>query len=517
MVSLLAAVLLLPSHGALADKRVALVIGNGAYSNAPPLPGSQADASTMANALAGIGFDVTIGTDLTRDNMIRLLRGFGERAQDADVAVFFYAGYALSFSRTNYLMPADAEIKSAMDLERAAIGAGLAIDLALAGAKTGLIFLDASHANPFIENIRSSVVASSDLVQAGLAEMQPGSHTLISFANSPEQAAPNSPVDHSLFARALARNIIRPGMEIRKALEKAGQEVAEQSNHAQLPWTKSDDKFSATYLNRDPGSARATVPTIFTPQASAAADASPAASPPAPAPRIRPTAWAILDSLKPRSRAALEGGDNVYAGLPDFPWPPPIPSTHYVLPDAFLGDHPTLGSATLRIIGALEQTGYVEQTFFRTDQGGLALVTRLERIKADGTPARPDRWSVSVGDDDAVREFAKFLKGLFFVEKGHYRLLVFILQKDAFVPSTREMTGDEASDLLEHGANVLPPKAADLTFEGGHCTLLVYEFASSGNAVRLVKPSSLTGKDHLAKAGLLAAFGKQPQFFIPGH
>ena len=83
-------------NAAKADKRVAFVVGNGAYKNVPQLPNPPFDARAMASLLRNIGFEVIEGTDLTRDEMTSKLLEFAKKARDADVAVFYYAGHGLA-------------------------------------------------------------------------------------------------------------------------------------------------------------------------------------------------------------------------------------------------------------------------------------------------------------------------------------------------------------------------------------------------------------------------------------
>ena len=109
--------LLVSSNVAKADKRVAFVVGNGAYKNVAQLPNPPIDAKAMAAVLRNVGFDVVEGTNLTRDKMTERLLEFGKKAQGADVAVFFYAGHGIAISGTNYLLPVDADIKSEMDVK----------------------------------------------------------------------------------------------------------------------------------------------------------------------------------------------------------------------------------------------------------------------------------------------------------------------------------------------------------------------------------------------------------------
>src|SRR5882757_7671670 len=111
------AAFLVSGEAALADKRVAFVVGNGAYKNVPPLPNPAADAKTMAQTLRNVGFDVVEGTNLSRDKMTEKLLDFGRKAEGADVAVFYYAGHGIAVNGTNYLLPVDADLKSEMDVK----------------------------------------------------------------------------------------------------------------------------------------------------------------------------------------------------------------------------------------------------------------------------------------------------------------------------------------------------------------------------------------------------------------
>src|SRR5436309_6338411 len=86
----------LSATAAQADRRVAFVVGNGAYKNVAPLPNPPIDAKAMAAVLRNVGFEVVEGANLTRDAMTEKLLDFGKKAQGADVAVFFYAGHGIA-------------------------------------------------------------------------------------------------------------------------------------------------------------------------------------------------------------------------------------------------------------------------------------------------------------------------------------------------------------------------------------------------------------------------------------
>ena len=160
--------MLFTAHAAKADKRVAFVVGNGAYKNVAQLPNPPIDAKAMAAVLRNVGFDVVEGTNLTRDTMTEKLLDFGKKAQGADVAVFFYAGHGIAISGTNYLLPIDADIKSEMDVKLgAAINIDLTLDQTMSDAKVKLVFLDACRDNPFAAKIKSNSATRSVSVQIG--------------------------------------------------------------------------------------------------------------------------------------------------------------------------------------------------------------------------------------------------------------------------------------------------------------------------------------------------------------
>jgi hypothetical protein len=165
----------------------------------------------------------------------------------------------------------------------------------------------------------------------------------------------------------------------------------------------------------------------------------------------------------------------------------------------------TVGQVADSIVAALEKSGYVERSFFRTKLDGVALVTRIERINDDGTPSAP-RWP-AWRDRDAAFNLERFLRGLFYVDRGRYRVIVFILQDKPFSQSTHGVTDAEARAWLRSGANILPREIAGRPYGENDCTALIYEFASDGKTVHTVD-SPLTGRQHLDQAGITASLAK---------
>jgi len=281
-------------ESALADKRVAFVVGNGAYKNVAQLPNPPTDAKAMAATLRNVGFEVVEGTDLTRDKMTEKLLDFGKRAQGADIAVFFYAGHGIAINGTNYLLPVDADIKSEMDVKLgAAINIDLTLDQTMGDAKVKLVFLDACRDNPFAAKIKQTATRSVS-VQQGLAEMKSGEGTLIAFATGPGQTAlDGTDGQHSPFTRALIKHITEPGVEIQQAMTEVRAEVNEETNKSQLPWGHTN-LTGSVYLNPAPAPTAA-------PAAEANATAAPALAPaPAGANEVELEFWRwVKDSNKP--------------------------------------------------------------------------------------------------------------------------------------------------------------------------------------------------------------------------
>src|ERR1700754_3165767 len=269
---------LFSAEAALADKRVAFVVGNGAYKNVAQLPNPPIDAKSMAGVLRNVGFEVVEGTNLTRDKMTEKLLDFGKRAQGADVALFFYAGHGIAISGTNYLLPIDADIKSEMDVKLgAAINIDLTLDQTMGDAKVKLVFLDACRDNPFTAKIKSNSATRSVSVGSGLAEMKSGEGTLIAFATGPGQTALDGHEgNNSPFTRALLANITQPGIEIQQAMTKVRAQVNEETSKGQLPWGHTN-LIGSVYLNGAP--ANNTPTAAGAPAASTVVAAAPSSSP----------------------------------------------------------------------------------------------------------------------------------------------------------------------------------------------------------------------------------------------
>jgi hypothetical protein len=246
-----ASVALFMATPASAERRVAIVIGNGAYKSVTPLPNPALDAKAMAELLRGMNFDVVEGTDLGHSAMTDSLREFANKAAGADVALFFYAGHGISVRGKNYLIPVDADLKSELDVTLGSpINVEDTISQTMAEAKTKLVLLDACRDNPFATRIRSAGQRKRTVdIPNGLAKMESSRGTLIAFATAPENTALDGKAgEHSPFTKALLANVAEPGLEIRLALTKVRAQVAEETREVQVPW-ESTNLTGFFYMN----------------------------------------------------------------------------------------------------------------------------------------------------------------------------------------------------------------------------------------------------------------------------
>ena len=138
----LAVLFWLLNASALAEKRVALVIGNSAYTHAPALANPKNDAEGMAAALKRLDFEVLAGTDLAKPAMDKLLQAFADKLEKADVAVVFYAGHGLQVNGRNYLVPIDGKLDNESDLVFHGVSLDVVLQSMQQARRTNIMFLD---------------------------------------------------------------------------------------------------------------------------------------------------------------------------------------------------------------------------------------------------------------------------------------------------------------------------------------------------------------------------------------
>jgi hypothetical protein len=201
---------------AAAEKRVALLIGNSAYTSAP-LANPVNDVALLQKAFTDAGFNTVIArTNLDRLAMLQALDAFQEATRDADIAVVYFSGHGLEFDGADYLIPIAAKLESDRNVKYEAIDAGDVL-LALNGAKRlKLLILDACRDNPYIGSMKR--IASRGLQSRGLARIETrAADTLVLYATAEGQLAWDGAGANSPFAEALARRLFVPGEDVRIA------------------------------------------------------------------------------------------------------------------------------------------------------------------------------------------------------------------------------------------------------------------------------------------------------------
>src|SRR5205814_1885098 len=231
----LAAALLLVSGPALADKRVALILGNSNYQNVPPLSNPINDGGVMAATFKNAGFDVVSRYDLSALDTRGVLRDFEDRAGDADVAVVYYAGHGMEVDGTNYLIPVDAKLERDTDIYDEAFSLDRVL-LAVEPAKQlRLVILDACRDNPFAKSMKKTVASRS--IGRGLAKVEPTSpNTLIAYSAKAGSTALDGDSNNSPFTVALAKHLTTPGLDVRKAFGFVRDDVLKTTGNRQEPF-----------------------------------------------------------------------------------------------------------------------------------------------------------------------------------------------------------------------------------------------------------------------------------------
>jgi len=238
---LLVAGALSPVRAQQQEKRIALVVGNGAYAKSP-LATTANDAGLIAQTLQAAGFDVVGARDLDGDTLRKSLRDFIQKAQASGpgtVAMVYLAGYGVQLAGENYFIPVDSSIARDTDIPTEALRiSDYARQLAAIPLKANIIVLDAARAQPFIEGGQQPIAS-------GLALVEPDPNMLIAFNAAPGTVAPEEPGPYGIYAQSLAEMIRTGGLSLPEVFDRVRLRVNENSKGAQVPWD--DQKITAQF------------------------------------------------------------------------------------------------------------------------------------------------------------------------------------------------------------------------------------------------------------------------------
>lgn len=210
--------------------RLALVIGNAAYKQAP-LKNPVNDARAMTKQLQALGFEVMSYENASNREMNRAMVRFGEKlAQRGGTGLFFFAGHGLQVSGHNFLVPVDAEIDSQRAVRAESIDLETVLDqMAGAGNELNMVILDACRNNPF-GGARGA---------SGLAGMDAPKGMLIAYATAPGKVASDGASGNGLYTQMLLKHLGQPGLRVEDVFKRVRAEVAKATEDSQMPWESS--------------------------------------------------------------------------------------------------------------------------------------------------------------------------------------------------------------------------------------------------------------------------------------
>jgi formylglycine-generating enzyme required for sulfatase activity len=229
-----------------AGKRVALVIGNAAYSDVGPLANPESDSAAVAQALEASGFDdVRHVGNLTAEQMRQELKSFSALSANADIAVIYYAGHGVELADQNYLVPVDAKLLRSTDIEFEAIPLSSVRQAVSGASKLRIVVLDACRNNPFKLAGKGGTRAAT----RGLGRIEPGAGEVVAYAAKEGTLAQDGPANqNSPFAAALVKSLREPGLEVRLLFGRVRDDVLAATGNEQEPYTYASLGGDALYL-----------------------------------------------------------------------------------------------------------------------------------------------------------------------------------------------------------------------------------------------------------------------------
>jgi uncharacterized caspase-like protein len=227
------------------EKRIALVVGNGAYAKAP-LATAANDAGLIAQTLQAAGFDVIGARDLDGDALRRSFRDFIQKAQSSGpdtVAMVYLAGYGLQLAGENYFVPVDSAINRDTDIPIEAVRIGDYVrHLASLPLKANIVVLDAARQQPFVEG----------QIASGLALVEADPHMLIAFSAAPGTVAPAEQGPYGAYAQSLAEMIRTGGLPLPEVFNRVRLRVNDATKGAQVPWDTQKIDAQFMFFERAP-------------------------------------------------------------------------------------------------------------------------------------------------------------------------------------------------------------------------------------------------------------------------
>ncbi|MBR0744716.1 caspase family protein [Bradyrhizobium japonicum] len=225
------------------EQRVALVIGNSNYKNAPQLQNPDNDAESMAQFLNSAGFEVVAATDLTQNDMLRVVQDFSAKVSARGpntVAMVYYAGHGVQLAGENYLVPVDAKVSNPTELVSNSVRlVDVMSTLETIPSRMRIVILDACRNNPF-----------PDVNDAGrgLAIVDAPNGSIVGYSTAPGAEAQDGTNGHSPYTQAFLNVAREPNVPIEQLFKRVRLEVNQSTSGAQIPWESSSLTSDFTFF-----------------------------------------------------------------------------------------------------------------------------------------------------------------------------------------------------------------------------------------------------------------------------
>lgn len=216
------------------EQRVALVIGNAHYKNAPELANPDNDAQAMAQFLNKAGFEVTSAIDLTQNDMIRVVQDFSSKVAARgpnSVAMVYYAGHGVQLAGENYLVPIDANVSTPNDLTSNSLRlVDLMATLESIPSRLRIVLLDACRNNPF---------PGVNDAGRGLAIVDAPNGSIVGYSTAPGTEALDGSGEHSPYLQSFLKEAVAPNLPIEQLFKRVRLDVNNATGGKQVPWESS--------------------------------------------------------------------------------------------------------------------------------------------------------------------------------------------------------------------------------------------------------------------------------------
>ncbi|SFQ16538.1 Uncharacterized protein, contains caspase domain [Bradyrhizobium sp. Ghvi] len=225
------------------EQRVALVIGNSNYQNAPQLANPDNDAQSMAQFLNSAGFEVISATDLGQNDMLRVVQDFSAKVSARGpntVAMVYYAGHGVQLAGENYLVPVDAKVTNQTELVNDSVRlVDVMSTLETIPSRMRIVILDACRNNPF---------PKLNDAGRGLAIVDAPNGSIVGYSTAPGAEALDGTGGHSPYTQAFLNIAREPNVPIEQLFKRVRLAVNQSTSGAQVPWESSSLTSDFTFF-----------------------------------------------------------------------------------------------------------------------------------------------------------------------------------------------------------------------------------------------------------------------------